>query len=491
MANAGVEAVPDAAGNPAEAQAGNVRSVTAPPGGIVNRRAPWILFFVVLIVHGLSPVSQVGDSRLSLATALSVVTEGDLDLDEYSSVRDIPDRADVTVIDGHAYWAFPWPSALALIPVAAIGKAVHFADSNLDLRRVANGRDTAFIEKPAASILTAVTTVILFHLATEILSGSVKRRRRNALLACLVFAFATGAWSTASLAFWSHGPSLLLVSGALLALMRMEQSRRWAVIAGISMAGAYAVRPSNLVVVGGLFAWALLFRRRRVPYLAGGALGVLVPFFAVNLATFAKLLPAYYDNGRLQLLSGTPEALAGLLVSPSRGLFIFTPVALLSVYGVWKSVRTKRLTSLYLILASIVVLYWGALGLFDHWWGGSSFGPRLFTDMLPLFFVLALPTVDALDDRSISKSLRMLTAILVIYSGVINAGGAVLRASWCWNSDPVHVDAQPSRLWDWGDSQAIRGWNVLVRSGPAEAIGRRCSVVPLNVRDEVGIRPTQ
>ena len=89
-------------------------------------------------------------------------------------------------------------------------------------------------------------------------------------------------------------------------------------------------------------------------------------------------------------------ALAGNLVSPARGLFIFCPLVVLSVVGVVVRWRAGELTAFWKALAVIPVVHWIVISAFKHWWGGDSYGPRFFTDLMPVLVVLALPAVEVL-----------------------------------------------------------------------------------------------
>ena len=118
---------------------------------------------------------------------------------------------------------------------------------------------------------------------------------------------------------------------------------------------------------------------------------------AVNLAVYHQPLSPYYTGGQSFDVSGTMAvALAGNLVSPARGLFIFCPLVALSVAGVVVRWRAGELTAFWKALAVIPVLHWIVISAFKHWWGGDSYGPRFFTDLMPVFVVLALPAVEVL-----------------------------------------------------------------------------------------------
>jgi hypothetical protein len=191
----------------------------------------------------------------------------------------------------------------------------------------------------------------------------------------------------------------------------------------------------------------------------GVAAIVAVPFLILNWTTYHALLPPYYLPGRLGTNSAFLEAMAANLVSPARGLFIYSPVFLASVAGVLLKVRDKELGKLDVPLLAILFLHWAAISSFEHWWGGHSFGPRFFCDMVPYLTYLTGGAIARLL-RSVGRA-RVVYAIcfaLLVEASVFTHGrGALSRATYAWNRKPVSVDRYPSRIWDWRDAQFMRG----------------------------------
>jgi hypothetical protein len=236
-----------------------------------------------------------------------------------------------------------------------------------------------------------------------------------------------------------------------------------------------------------------------------------VVLVGVNLAVYHQPLSPYYTGGQSFAVSGTMAvALAGNLVSPARGLLIFCPLVVLSVAGVVVRWRAGELTAFWKALAVLPVLHWIVISAFKHWWGGDSYGPRFFTDLVPVFVVLALPAVEVLagwlaptavaaapsggaappggaESASIGtgsttevvgtgavgptapasrlrwrRALVALTIAALVWSVAVEAQGAILRSAWCWNNEPVEVDAHPSNLWNWSDPQFARGIRTVI-----------------------------
>jgi hypothetical protein len=184
------------------------------------------------------------------------------------------------------------------------------------------------------------------------------------------------------------------------------------------------------------------------------------------------------------MFSGSLSAgLAGLTVSPSRGLFIFSPVMLVAAAGaikVWRAPLTGDsgmaaarvdvlLLARYSALAVLAILL--TYSKFIVWWGGHGYGPRYLTDAMPFaglllgFGFLPGPAVDS--EPPVSARPLRFAAVLLAVSIVVQGIGA-----FCWPS-PWTLDNNPPyryRLWDWRNNEI----SACLAAGPRiDPIGRR------------------
>lgn len=416
-------------------------------------------FFAVLAAF---PVTTPFDSKLTLPTTLSLLREGNIDLDEYApSFQDY--RHGLLEHEGHLYNFFPLGPSLAALPMVALLDATARLASPLGglhpslAKALAHWRGlhdaTGAVDLDAwndsqrlfASVLVALAGVLMLELGL-----ALRLSRPRALLLAAAFVFCTPLLSTASRAMWQHAPSLLCLTGVLLCLVRARL-----VGAGVLLALAYVMRPTNSVSVLLLSAYVLWTHPRHAWRFFAGALAVAVPWVATNWLHYGSVLAPYYQPQRLELSAArVAEALAGNLVSPARGLFVFTPLLLLSLWGLVLDARARAFTRLHGFLAAAVVLHWFAISTFPHWWAGHSYGPRFFTDVVPYLVFFLVPVVRALDWRS-RRPLTATFAVLAAVSLAIHLHGASSRAVYRWNSVPLDVDAHPERLWDWTDPQFL------------------------------------
>jgi hypothetical protein len=149
---------------------------------------------------------------------------------------------------------------------------------------------------------------------------------------------------------------------------------------------------------------------------------------------------------------------AGLLVSPSRGLFVFSPVVLIALIGLIPALRALPYHGLGWALSGSFALYL-AYAVYTVWWGGHSYGPRYLLDFL---VCLTPPAAIALDRVIVSPWTRGLCGAALAWSMVAAGTGAFYSDNW--NTSPAEVDKHHERLWDWSDSQIPRAW----KTGPSE-----------------------
>jgi hypothetical protein len=416
----------------------------------------WLLalFVLVAVVHGLSPDVQVSDSRMSVPTSYAVIHHGTLSLDGIPSVKAATAQTsyDVTHHDGKLLPFLPWPPMLLAVPATAVAGAVGV---DVPALRLSQPNRTWPIEVATAALLVAAAAVVMALIAAELVDDD-RRGRGFSVAVALIFAFATAAWSTASRALWQHTPALLLACLVLLAALRARRDVRYLWLLGAALALGYTMRPTVAVEVVVIGVWALLVFRRDAWRAVVAGVVVAVAFVAVNLAEYGSVLAPYYHNVVSGASYGFWESLGVQLVSPSRGLLVYTPLFLLVPVGLWLKRRSGHLTRLdvavtVVVLAQIVVVSRSGST------GGTAYGNRLFTEIVPYLLYLCLPVFERLlVARDLRRSASIGVAALVILSVVLTVPGAVSHAALCWSTEPRVLDDAPQRVWDWRDPQFLR-----------------------------------
>jgi len=424
------------------------------PGLVVGM----LVMLVTFVGHDIASSSHAGgDTLWTPYQAFSLIKDQTLTLSRWEHLRDPsqPLHHQHTNKEGDSVSNFPWGTAVVATPVVAVLAAVEALQGRSledDLRHHVPAAD---VENTVASVLVALTAGLIFLIARwesqpPLVAGAV----------ALTAAFATSAFSTASRALWSNGAAMLVIAAevALLVRARPRPDRprrdRLVPLLGPLFVLAYAVRPTTAVVAVALTGVAAVVHRRRLPLLILGGAAAGAAFVAVNLATYQQYEMDYYDSARLTGSKTFWEALAGNLISPQRGLLVWSPIVLLAGAGIVVALRRRTFDVLLGGLVAAVVLYWLVISTLQPWWAGFSVGPRLFTDVIPLFVVMALPAVDAL--RHSHWFPRIVVVPLLAFSLFTNQRGATRFETQLWNPNPVDVHKEPSRIWDWDDLQFLR-----------------------------------
>ncbi len=359
--------------------------------------------------------------------------------------------------------------------------------------RVSNGALATSIEQHIpgdlemfiASVVVALTTVLLYGVARLFVS------RGAAVCLALIFALCTSAWSVASRALWQHGPSMLGLTAALYLILLARRRPALIQLVGIPLALAYITRPTNSVSVVLLSLYVLLtYRRYFLGYLLGAAV-IAVPFVVFNLSVYHAVLSNYYRLFRDFSSSTLGEALIGQWLSPSRGLLIFSPVILASFYGVYLKFQQHTLDRLDKFLMVIIALHWLSISIWPIWWGGWTFGPRMFSDMLPYLVYFMIPVFAAFSTWSPVRR-RVTVAIglvLICFSAFVHYRGA---NSWEtlfeWNAQPAPIDLEHSRVWEWRDVQFVRGIKYSLTGAPVDVVLAGVPLERLDLETRVALR---
>jgi len=372
-----------------------------------------ILLFSFIVYNANFRIVGAGDTYPARTLPFAIWKAGSL---EFSPVLG-------TTVQGHPnpYWLYPtvdgrpaslYPIVTPILITPLYAPAVGYLalegwpEGDLD-------RLSWLMEKISASFVTSLAVALFFL---------VLRRRlgwRDALLLTCVLAFGTNTWSTSSQALWLHGVSELCSIVALWALTG-EVSPGKAALAGAAIALIACNRPQELFLAIGLAAYGFYWARRRLlPFILGGLIpGLLV--LGYNLKFFAHPLGAYGAallGGRFfswKILPG----IAGLLVSPGRGLFVYSPVLLFLPVFFMRVFRDRSMRLFALCLTAGLVLQVIFYGRTD-WRAGRIYGPRFLLDSLPVMVWLMAPIV-----ASLKRTGRIVLAALLVVSIAIQYIGA-------------------------------------------------------------------
>ncbi len=328
-------------------------------------------------------------------------------------------------------------AALTAVPVLAVVRA---AAGDLGPRPAA----LWYGAKLAASLCVAGAAAALYLLGRRWLAPW------PAAVVALAYALGTPAWSMSSQSLWQHGPNELFLAVGGLLLARGRGDARDAGLAGVAFAAAAACRPTSALFAAAAAAWLLATDRRALAAFVAGALPLAALLAAYNWAYLGS--PFRFGQGEAGEVAlaktgsaalwraDAGTALAGLFLSPSRGVLVFSPFLLFAAPGIAAVFRDRTYAPLRpLVLGGLLVLAVD-VAWFD-WWGGWSYGWRRLVDLAPVFAVLLVPAMPAI---ARSRWRRAAFAGLLGWAVLVQAAGAFAYDLKGWNARQAWQLAFPS-----------------------------------------------
>jgi hypothetical protein len=366
-----------------------------------------------------------------------LIKRGDVNLDEFTPVFSSHGQLPYFILPargGHLVSRYGFGAPAAAAPVFAIALAVGGGRISENAARL--------VAKLASSFYVAGATVLLI-LAASRLGAS----RAVALTIGLCYAFATAAFSVASQALWQHGPAEFFLALGYYLLSRASAGSIAA--SGAAFAGAVVCRPGDVPFALGALLYVLHLHRRQTARFVLWAAPIAFLQFAYGMHYFgapwrfgqdmAAPPSGFWSGGML-------EGFAGQLLSPSRGLFIYSPFFLFLFWHpkhnwlktpAWLRYQLAAVLALLLINAQ----WW-------QWYGGWSYGYRMLADAAPALCLALLPILEL---AARSRGGRIAFVCCALAALAIHLSGAYsYDASWDMNVD---VERNPQALWWVRDGQ--------------------------------------
>ena len=420
-------------------------------------KAPILLGLVCFLVYNAN-VRQIGAGDTLPARYLPLILWHDhtLDLDANARLvahghsliterqKNVDAEGKVTYFEPSAYWIaqtrqhqlaslYPVVTPLLVAPLylpAVIWLNAHgWEQPQID--RVAE-----LMEKISASLLASVASVLMLLVLRH-------ETIRWSLPLAVAFAFGTNTWMISSQALWQHGTGELLIALALLLTIARASPWRTALLGTVCVLMA-ANRPPDALIGGAIMLFIVWSRRRKSLWLLAGGAVPLAALLYYNL-NFIGNLAGGYALARVplkQFFHLSWLGMAGLLISPARGLLIFTPFLIFVPVGLIQRLRTPGSRVLAIALSLGVIAQFLLYSQAD-WRAGVSWGPRWLTDPLPILVWMIAPAPLVLR----SHTRRLLMLLMVASVGVQTVG-----AFW-------YTKASDERIFA-GNPKSMRGaWN--------------------------------
>jgi len=421
------------------------------------------LFCFVFLVYNINgrPIGC-GDTIPASLLPFSILDNFNLYLDQFSHYFEINYFVVYWAkqLDGHLLSAYPivlpvLATPLYLIPFILI----KLANIPIDMFNPAFALVVSLMEKTVASIIASLSVVFVFLSIKELLT------RRFAIIIALIYAFATNTWTISSQALWQHGLVELFLTVSIYLVLLNEKKNSNNNIIGLGLVcGCFVFnRPVDSILLLPILYYIFNLKDRRIAYFLCALLFSCAPFLLYNLYYFNCLFGGYSSLASLiHFNSGMITGFFGLLFSPSRGLFIYTPILLFSILGYLKiPIMSGNIIKKFLLISGFSVLVQILVySAFPTWWAGWCFGPRFLTGILPfllLFFGIYINNFNF----KINKNYFIIFILLILltWSFFTQIVGAFYYPNGNWDGDP-NVDLNPEKLWKWDDSQLERSYKA-------------------------------
>lgn len=363
--------------------------------------------------------------------------------------------------DGRLYSWFGIGQAAAGVPLYWAGRLASAALPELEERHRSSEPHMGVARSEYLPRLFVAWRNPLLGAATAALLVFAARRlgatRPAAFGAALAYGAATFAWPQARSGLSDVQATFLLVLAfdawlrARESFLRLGRPRRRDLVLFGAAAGAagltrIAVAPALLVLALALLATLVrghrelrsvpLLRRRSGPRALASDLALaFVPaaaaaglWLAANHVRFGDALESGYGAAMGTFFGYPPTlGLAGLWISPGRGLVWLAPLVVLVPLGLWR-IRADRAAVLVVLGASAALF--ALVAPTQGWHGAWTFGPRY---ALPALAVLWSGVALALDGLAQARLLPWLAGPLVLLGLVANLGGVLV-------DHPTHQD---------------------------------------------------
>ena len=291
-----------------------------------------------------------------------------------------------------------------------------------------------------ASGLIALSAVLIFWIALRFV------RPRYALLIAGAYALGTCVWSVSAETLWQQTVNIALLTGVAYTFTRIalddSKPARW--LCGFLLGTAIASRPTAAcfaITIGG-YLW--LRRRDALPALLFGAcvtpllMCIYNQYYFGSPINFAQELVGHQialEKTGSERIWQTPlvVGLTGLLVSPSRGLLVFSPFMAFALWGARRLWRDDKHACLRPLLLAAVATMLVQCKWFD-WWGGWAYGYRPWLEAAPFLTLCLIPVIDRICERTLSAAVF---GAALAWSVLVQGVGAFAYDKY-WNTRDLH-----------------------------------------------------
>ncbi|MFH0924025.1 MAG: hypothetical protein V1872_00065 [bacterium] len=403
-------------------------------------------FLFTLIIYNLNGrIIYTNDSTPANFLPLSIIKEFNLDLNEFPFLYKDQLSYFLSSYKGHLYSNYSVITSILAVPVYLVPYYTG---------RIRDIPDVLFLAKLSASILASLSVIFLLLAVLKLTNSEFK-----AFFIASLYALATSTWTISGQALWEHTSGQFFLAAALLFIVLVKDNLKHFYIAGIFSALACVSRLNNTILVICFTVFIVMRYKRRSWRFFIFPIIIAIWHFTLNFLYFGSFLGGtgvltrqaiFRQHVKGGFNGDILKGFLGILISPSRGLLIFSPWLIFCFLGivlVWIKGYDLLFKCVSIGIVGTVLLF----SKFTTWWGGLCYGPRYLVDMLPLLSIFTIFIIDEIRRR---KIMAIIFGILIIYSIGIQLIGAFFY-SGDWYYSPTNVDHDHERLWDWNNNEII------------------------------------
>jgi hypothetical protein len=347
----------------------------------VNLVAGLICFAGFLIFYGLTSRTalQTSDEAAVFYTGVSLVTRGEFAIDELQWLQD---RMNIGQLgrDGHLYMKYFPGNMLGVALVYKLaarpndhgyrgpwGGVMEFAPSETGARWA--------MKLNAVWGALGITALLLLS------------RRHFAWPTAIITALLIGICSD----WWYQSRGLFSEVGAgaflIVSLCFAAYGKPYGSATGLAFSILF--RPTNLLALP-IWGWSVWDKGFKTLV---SILIIVAGVSALGLFNWLRFgSPLNFGYGDERFGSSLVEGLYGVLLSPGRSIFVYSPVLLLAVPGTFLFFRKAKLMTIICVITVMVHAF--TIASWHSWDGGVSWGSRLMTPIVPVLGVLMGPTIE-------------------------------------------------------------------------------------------------
>lgn len=368
-----------------------------------------LCFFVFLIIYGITSRAdlQLSDEFAVFASGVSLATRGSLDIDEVMFVHE-RDSVGQIGADGHLYSKyFPGNVLGTALIYRLTQKALDEPYISLAHNLTPDPHIMAPSERGARWALRL--NAFLGAIGAAALYAILLRRFsfKAATITVLLFGLCTQWWYESRGLFSEVGAGTLMILAVNFA---DTGSPLWS---GLSLGLSLLFRPTNLLGIP-IWLYGVWKRGWKSVWTGIFILAGVCLLLAYNWLRFNS--PWIFGYGGETFDGWIVEGLVGVFFAPGRSLFFYSPVVILCISGGISLYKADKLYTASLL--SVIAGYIVSTAMWHSWDGGTAWGSRLTTPVLPMLAILLAPMVEKALSPNPEKSRFYVILLAVLGFGV-------------------------------------------------------------------------